>query len=97
MGTWLSKVGHNPSFLLCGHAQETQYHCLWGCGHTQQVWRRVIRLLAYRHVHGMVTWGSVVWTSFAYEALVYDGDKSSLALYLLGTTMQSRLLPLHPF
>ena len=97
VGTWLSKARHNPSCLLCGHAQETQYHCLWGCGHAQQVWRRVIRLLAYRQVHGMVTWGSVVWTSFAYEALVYDSDKSSLALYLSGTTMQSRLLPLHPF
>jgi hypothetical protein len=34
VGTWLSKAGHNPSCKLCGHEQETQYHCLWGCTKT---------------------------------------------------------------
>jgi hypothetical protein len=97
VGTWLSKAGHNPSCKLCGHEQETQYHCLWGCINAQQIWKRILRIFIYQGEEGLLTWGSAAWSSFDPDVMTYDSDMHSQAFYLDRSARRILTIPLHPF
>lgn len=43
VGVWLTYSEMCP---CCGLAQETQRHCIWDCPVAQQVWGRILRLMA---------------------------------------------------
>ena len=58
--------------IYCSCQMETLKHCLWECHATQQVWRRVFRVLAFMFKDCSFLWGMVVWTIVAQVMWPYE-------------------------
>ena len=77
VGTWLAFGGLPAACPRCGHPTESQRHCLWDCPHAQQVWLRVLRLLAALSIEGPFTWGGAAWSTLSGPALQYETSADS--------------------
>jgi hypothetical protein len=60
---------------------EDQRHALWECVVAQQVWKRILRLIAHVDVEECSTWGGAIWGIMNGPMTLYEA--SSITTYYI--------------